>query len=138
MDTSITVISQIETAGTVWYQVEFRYNSQLHRAYTGKKRVNVSDTNIPWENAKYVEDVTTATAEAYYGPGTQYALRRGKVSAKTTVRVFGVEGDWALCEYRENNKWARGYIHVDQLKNTVGVPVTPSPVPPTPAPAAFH
>ncbi len=136
-NTSITVIAQAETGGTVWYQVEFTRNQKLYRCYTGKKRVNVSSGNIPWENPDYVEDKLIGGAEAYYGPGTNYAKRKSGVYKNTTVRVFGVEGDWALCEYKEGSKWARGYIHVEKLQNTVSVPLTPTPVPTaTPAPTA--
>lgn len=134
IDTDITVIAQAETNGTVWYQVEFTMNQKLYRCYTGKKRVNASG-NIPWESPDYTEDTLTAGADAYYGPGTNYAKRKQSVYKGTTVRVFGVEGDWALCEYKEGSKWCRGYIPVEKLANTVGVPVTPTPEP-TAAPTA--
>lgn len=132
--TPITVVAQIETGGTIWYQVEFTLNSKLYRTYTGKKRVNASGF-IPWESPDYTEDTLTAGSKAYYGPGEQYAARRKSVGKNASVRVFGVEGNWALCEYREENKWARGYIHVDHLANTVGAAPTPVPVPVTPTPA---
>lgn len=134
--TKITVISQIETAGTVWYQVEFVYNSQLRRAYTGKKRVNASG-DIPWESPIYTEDILLSNATAYYGPGENYAARRSSVAKNTTVRVFGVELEWALCEYKEGSKWARGYIHVSNLGKTAAATPTPAPLPTaTPAPTA--
>ncbi|MBE5771877.1 MAG: SH3 domain-containing protein [Clostridiales bacterium] len=127
-NTEITVTAQVETAGTVWYQVEFYKNGRWYRAYTGKKRVNAYG-NIPWESVNYSSDITIASTTAYYGPGSNYAARKMEVSRNTEVRVFGVEGEWALCEYRENNKWARGYINVNHLEATAAVPVTPSPVP---------
>ena len=138
VDTDITVIAQAETNGTVWYMVEFSRNMKLYRAYTGKKRVEVaSSAYIPWENPDYTEDTVIAGADAYYGPGENYAKRRNSVYKNSSVRVFGVEGDWALCEYKEGSKWARGYIHVEKLKKTVGVPLTPTPLPTaTPAPTA--
>lgn len=128
--TPISVVAQIETNGTVWYQVEFTYNSMLYRAYTGKKRVDGIGTNsIPWESPYYTEDVTVTWATAYYGPGERYATRRKTVDQGTTVRVFQVEGDWALCEYKENGQWARGYIRVSDLRNTSSAPVTEAPAP---------
>lgn len=130
--TPITVIAQVETGETVWYQVEYRSNGKLYRAYTGKKRVNTGSA-IPWENTAYDEDTLTATVRPYYGPGEHYATRK-QVSGNTPLRVFGVEGEWALCEYREGNKWARGYIHVDLLKNTTARPTAIPTLPPTPAP----
>ena len=133
IETEITVISQAETNGTVWYQVEFTRNQKLYRCYTGKKRVNAYG-DIPWENPDYVEDFTTSGADAYYGPGTNYAKRKNSVYKNTTVRVFSVEGDWAQCEYKEGSKWCRAYISVDKLANTVAV-ATPVPTA-TPAPTA--
>lgn len=131
-DTKIIVIAQAETNGTVWYQVEFTRNQKLYRAYTGKKRVSAYG-DIPWESPDYVEDKATGGADAYYGPGTNYAKRRKGISKGDTVRVFGVEGDWALCEYREDNKWCRAYISVDKLANTVAAAPTVAPTA-TPAP----
>lgn len=134
--TNISVISQVETNGTVWYHVEFRNNGKYYRAYTGKKRVNAYGT-IPWESDTYTEDVTVASIKPYYGPGTSYAQRKKAVDSGAKVRVFQVEGDWALCEYQESGHWARGYIHVNDLRNTIAVPVTPTPEPTaTPKPTA--
>ena len=127
--TSIRVIAQVETNGTVWYQVEFSANGKLYRAYTGKKRVSGITGDIPWESSDYREDAVTARVKPLYGPGEAYAGRRYMVEKNTKVRVFGVEGSWALCEYKEESKWARGYISVDALKNTQAAPVTPVPNP---------
>lgn len=139
ISTSIQVIAQVETNGTVWYQVEFSANGKLYRAYTGKKRVDGIGGGIPWESSDYREDVVTARVKPLYGPGEKYAGRRYMVEKNTKVRVFGVEGDWTLCEYKEEGKWARGYISVEALKNTKAVPITPTPKPtatpePTPSP----
>ncbi len=135
--TPITVIAQIETNGTVWYQVEFTYNSMLYRAYTGKKRVDgIGVDSVPWESPRYTDDVTVTWATAYYGPGEQYATRRQTVDKGTAVRVFQVEGEWALCDYREGSQWARGYIRVSDLRNTAPAPVTEAPAPPPAAATA--
>lgn len=126
--TNITVIAQVETVGTVWYQVEFKMNGKLYRAYTGKKRVNAYGS-IPWESDLYTEDVTVAYAKSYYGPGTQYAQRKQAVARGAQVRVFQVEGEWALCDYQEDGKWARGYINTADLKNTAAAAPIYEPAP---------
>lgn len=132
--TSIEVISQVETNGTVWYQVEFAQNGKLYRCYTGKKRVNAVGS-VPWENTVYTEDTTITGAKAYYGPGSNYAKRKRDVYKDSAVQVVCVEGEWAQCEYKEKGKWVRSYINVADLANTVAVAVTPPPAP-TAAPAA--
>ena len=139
VSTNITVVSQVDSNGTIWYQVEFKNNGKLYRAYTGKKRVNAYGS-IPWENDLYTEDVTTAYVTPYYGPGDRYAKRRQSLDRGATVRVFQVEGEWALCDFREGSRWARGYINVSDLRNTVGVAITPTPVPtqaPTKEPRSY-
>ena len=135
--TDIQVIAQAETNGTVWYQVELTRNQKLYRCYTGKKRVDAFG-DIPWESPDYVEDTVIAGADAYYGPGAKYAKRKNGVYKNSTVRVFGVEGEWALCEYKDGSKWCRAYLNVEKLKNTVAAAITPTPVPtavPTATPA---
>ncbi len=134
--TNISVISQVETNGTVWYQVEFRNNGKLYRAYTGKKRVDAYGP-VSWENDTYSDDETNASVKSYYGPGEAYAERKKSVGRGTKVRVYQVEGDWALCDYQESGHWARGYINVAGLNHTSSVPVTPTPEPTaTPKPTA--
>lgn len=136
--TPISVVAQIETNGTVWYQVEFTYNSMPYRAYTGKKRVDgIGVDSVPWESPYYTDDVTVTRATAYYGPGERYATRQKAVDKGTSVRVFQVEGEWALCDYREDSQWARGYLRVSDLMNTAAAPVTEAPaLPPAAATAA--
>lgn len=126
--TDITVIAQVETSGTVWYLVEFRQNSKLYRAYTGKKRVNARG-EIPWLENSYTKDITVAGVTPYYGPDESYAQRSKGLSKGTTVRVYSVEGDWAMCDYQENGKWVRAYISVFDLANTESAPVTATPKP---------
>ena len=114
----ITVLGQIETNGTNWYHVEFARSDKLYRCYILAARVDASGY-IPWENDYYTEDTTLRSATAYYGPGEQYAARRPRLDVHTAVRVFAVEGEWALCEFRDDWRWARGYVNVNDLSDTV-------------------
>ena len=124
-DTAIEILEIVQTGGTDWCQVEFRYNSKLYRAYTGKKRIDTTKT-IPEGNVDPTDDVTLATGEVRYGPGESYAVRKKNVKANTAVQVFKVEGEWALCDYKDGS-WIRGYIPVSNLANTQAAPVTPAP-----------
>ncbi len=135
--TDVTVIEMVETSGTPWCMVEFYRNGKKYRAYTGKKRLNVYGA-IPAGKNDYVEDHMIQGGSAYYGPGDGYAKRSKSVGKNVVVRVYDVDGEWALCDYKEGSKWARGYINVSLLKNTVAGPVrTPAPTPsPTPRPTA--
>ena len=138
-ETAITIINCVETNGTPWCLVEFRQNGKLYRCYTGLKRINTSYA-LPEGSVDYRKDTVSRNTDVYYGPGTAYAKRKGSVSKGEEMRVFEVEGDWALVEYKHGGTWIRGYIPVDCLKKTEAVP-TPAPTAeptraPAPAPAA--
>ena len=112
----LTVIGRVDD-GAGWYHVEYTRGQKLYRVYVLKSRVkNAGDA--PVENNELTPDVTLEETKAYYGPGEEYAARPGKVAANTEVRVAGVEGEWALCDYREDWRWARGYLPVSCLANT--------------------
>lgn len=132
-DTAITIIHCVETNGTPWCLVEFRQNGRLYRCYTGLKRIDTAYA-LPEGPADYRKDTVTRHTDVYYGPGTNYAQRKGSLSKGEEMRVFEVEGSWALVEYKHGGAWQRGYIPVDCLKKTEAVP-TPAPTAvPTAAP----
>ena len=137
--TQIVVINCVTTNGTPWCLVEFKKDGKLMRCYTGLKRIDTS-ADLPEGSVDYDKDTVAKTTTVYYGPGTHYAERKGSVSKGEEMRVFEVEGDWALVEYKHGGKWQRGYIPVSTLNNTAAratpVPTaTPAPTPvPTKAP----
>ena len=119
----ITVLGQIETNGTLWYHVEFTRGEKLYRCYILSTRID-ADGYIPWEEDTYTENVTLRAVTAYYGPGEQYAARRPRLEANTPVKVFALEGEWALCEFRDDWRWAQGYVNVNDLRDAVTIPVS--------------
>ncbi len=122
--TSITAIEKITTSETTWVLVEFRYNGQLYRAYTGLSRMEVYG-DLPLASARGYSDTVQIETSAYYGPGTEYAIRRTRVAAGTSVTVYDQEGQWAYCEYKENGKTVRGYLTAGTLR-TAGNLYTPA------------
>ena len=115
--TSINAIEKITTSETTWVLVEFRVNGQLYRAYTGLARMEVYG-DLPTASASGYSDTVQNETAAYYGPGTQYATRRNRVAAGTSVTVYDQEGQWAHCEYKENGKTVRGYLDISALRTT--------------------
>lgn len=125
---NLTVISYASRGETEWYHVEFTRSGRLYRCYILKSKVRDAGA-VRVESESYTQDTLLASVKAYYGPGENYAARPGSLSAQTEVKVFETEGEWALCEYREDWRWARGYIHVSNLAYTQAAPVeTPVPV----------
>ncbi len=124
----LKVISYANRAETEWYHVEFTRGGKLYRIYILKSKVKDAGA-ARVESEAYTEDHLLASVKAYYGPGEHYAPRPGTLAAQTEVKVFETEGEWALCEYREDWRWARGYIHVSNLAYTQAAPVeTAAPV----------
>ena len=115
--TKVTVIGQAETYDRLWYHIEFTKGGKLYRCYILSFQ-HEETGDIPWEEQTYVNDVTLRGTVVYYGPGENYAPRYKRLDGQSDVRVFAVEGEWAFCEFQEYWTWTRGYIHVDNLKNT--------------------
>ncbi len=127
---SLKVISYARRAETEWYHVEFTRGGRLYRVYILKSKVKDAGA-ARVESESFTEDHLLASVKAYYGPGENYAARPGTLAAQTEVKVFETEGEWALCEYRDDWRWARGYIHVSNLAYTQAAPVETA----VPAPA---
>ena len=81
-----------------WVQVEFTYQSQLRRAYTGLKRVNCTIENVPIESVYCMARVKQET-RCYYGPGTNYTMFANPVPAGTYGTVYNVENGFVQFEY---------------------------------------
>jgi len=110
--TEIIVYAQEDSGGTPWVLVEFVRNGKLVRAYTGMKRVDVEQANLPKTTKKPKTAVVTEDTTAYFGPDTQYYLALAiPVAAGTEVLVYGVDRDFALVEYtKEDGTWMRGWV----------------------------
>ncbi len=113
----VTVIAQTEGTGSGWYHIEYTRGGRTFRAYALRSKIKVTG-DIPFENDSAVSDTLLYAAKAYYGPGEDYATRSGTLPAGTSVKVALTEGEWALCEYKEDGRWARGYLPAAALENT--------------------
>ncbi len=132
---NLTVVSSARRGETEWYHVEFTRSGRLYRVYILKSMVRDAGA-VRVESEEYSTDYLLYSAKAYYGPGEHYAARPGTLPAQTEVKVFETEGEWALCEYREDWRYARGYVHVSNLTYTQAAPVE-TPVPEQAYPGAW-
>lgn len=107
--TSITVIDRVERNGTVWCQVEFTSRGQWYRAYTGLKRIETYEY-IPWANDNGADAYMTRSAQVYYGPGSWYAQRGGRLSSGTSVLLYAYENGYAQVEYMAGSSYIRGWV----------------------------
>lgn len=121
--TAVTLVAQTDS----WYHVEYTRGGKTYRAYILKSKVK-GTFDLPWESDTTNPDTVLYASTAYFGPGESYAPRRTGLPAGASVKVAGVEGEWALCEYKEDGRWARGYVHVSNLENTQAASVYVPPV----------
>ncbi len=64
--------------------------------------------------------------KVYSGPGEHYlrgANGKAAVSTNDWIRVYGVDGDWALVEYEvSSSRYRQGYVAVSQLPSSFSAP----------------
>ena len=109
MDTQITLIQAVTTNGTPWGEVEFSRNGMLYRAYTGMKRINAQGVFAQGDNS-YYEVTLSQSVSAYYGPGYNYALRKGAPAPGMLLRVFRVENGFYQVDYQGSDRWVRAWL----------------------------
>ena len=118
----VRVISKVNT-GVWWLQVEFTYNGQLMRAYTGLKRVdNVNLNSVPTESVIGTCRLSSAV-KGYYGPGTQYKAMSYSVPANRNLDVIMEENGYVLVEFpynKKNYEKSRAWVHSSLVSGNYG------------------
>ena len=109
-NTEITLIETV-TTGVPWGLVEFYREGVKVRAYTGMKRISAHGP-VAQGTLDYYEVVLSQNTEVYYGPGYNYGRRSDTVRAGTTLRVFGAENGFTICDYKSRDGWVRAYFPV--------------------------
>lgn len=118
----VSVISKIydERNEIWWVQVEFSYNHQWYRAYTGSQRMSVDLSMVPTEYALSDMD-SRDEARNYnpvslrYGPGTGYALMDYTLPESAWLYVVMCENNWALVEVMDASPSVRGWVPMSEL-----------------------
>lgn len=86
-----------------WVQVEFDWNNDRCRAYTGSWRMNVDLSRVPEERALGSVRVTM-DADAFAGPGIMYTLWNDTVYRGTSATLYEVEGGYGHIEYWNSSR----------------------------------
>ncbi len=107
-NTEIKLIEFV-TTGVPWGLVEFYRNGVKVRAYTGMKRINAHGP-VAQGTLDYYEVVLSRDTPVYYGPGYDFGQRKDTVRAGTTLRVFGSENGFIICDYKSGKEWVRAYF----------------------------
>ena len=108
--TDITAIEYEEGNGVTWVLVEFTYQGERVRAYTGLKRMSVQG-NIAWATHLWSTVNVNTTGQVYAAPSGNAAYR-GRVDAGESVTLLRYDGAYAFIEFYDaaNGATSRGWI----------------------------
>ena len=98
----VRVLSRVNDGSIWWRQIEFEYNQELVRCYTGLKRVDIPIDRVPDESGPLGTATVIAESEAYYGPGIIYKKQpeRFLPPVGTVGTVYARENGWVFLEYQ--------------------------------------
>lgn len=102
--TPVNVLRIQETNGTPWVEIEFLYEGQWVRVWTGKKRIDKAATGgLQGDYEATGVGVIESNTSGLYGPGSEYRTLYTNVAAGTTVEIMDEENGWYLVQYRASN-----------------------------------
>ena len=109
---AVTALSKAyDNGGVLWIEVMFTYHGGYRRAWTGAKRLDISDAllaRLPSVNADYILGRGTITQRITpsYGPGSTYSeFTKKTFEAGEQVTVVSAENSYYLveCEYTDGH-----------------------------------
>ena len=111
--TSISVFYQTSGNGVMWGMVEFKYNGEWYRLYTGMKRINAA--SVPKDSEKYISIYLKSSVVPKYGPGAGYAVQPYKLPSGGKVKAFYQEDGYVMVDYEGFDQVVRGWIPLSSL-----------------------
>jgi len=118
--TPIQVYNREMGNGVDWAQVEFEYNGDMYRGYTGMKRIETGE-EVPWMAFDGLKTRMGASATPRFGPGRAYAAHGDALRLGASVTAFYAEGGYAMIDYKNaSGKLVRGWVPSSALEETPG------------------
>ena len=112
--TKISVFYQTSGNDVMWGMVEFKYNDEWYRLYTGMKRID--SASIPKDPEDYIFAYLKSGVTPNYGPGEHYAVQPDKLPSGGQVKVFYQENGYAMVDYEGFDQVVRGWIPISSLE----------------------
>jgi len=121
-ETVIVYSRKYDNGGVLWVEVEFTYGGGHRRAWTGAKRLNLSESqlaSLPEENGSFLGYGTILSrVTPRYGPGTLYSTHSEVMLNKgDQVAVIKEQDGFYLteCYLNNSNEKFRSWISVDDM-----------------------
>ena len=111
--TPIRVFYQTGGNGVMWGMVEFEYNGELMRLYTGMKRIDAG--KVPRDSEDYRTAAMARAATPLYGPGDGYARQPDTIPSGAEIKVFFQENDYAMVDYEGKKQVVRGWVPLSSV-----------------------
>ena len=120
---TVTVYSRkYDNGGVLWVEVEFTYGGGYRRAWTGAKRLNLSESqlaSLPEEDGSFLGYGTVLSRiTPRYGPGTLYSTHNEAILNRgDQVAVIREQNGFYLteCYINNSNEKLRSWISVDEM-----------------------
>lgn len=121
-ETVIVYSRKYDNGGVLWVEVEFTYGGGYRRAWTGAKRLNLSESqlaSLPEENGSFLGYGTILSrVTPRYGPGKLYSTHSEVMLNKgDLVAVIKEQDGFYLteCYLNNSNEKFRSWISVDDM-----------------------
>ena len=99
--TPVNVLRIQTTKGTPWVEIEFLYEGEWVRVWTGKKRIDKASTGgLQGDYEVFGNGVIIKETSGLYGPGYEYRTLYSDVEAGTNVEILYEENGWYLVQYK--------------------------------------
>ena len=92
------------TSGTQWVEIEFMYQGEWVRVWTGLKRLAYADlTGLPGDYTAKGSGTVSSITTGRYGPGSGYKVLYQDIPAGLVCKVMDEDGSWLMIEYESSD-----------------------------------
>ena len=102
--TPVFLLRVQNTSGTQWVEIEFLYQGEWVRVWTGLKRVAYANlAGLPGDYTARGTGTVSSVTTGRYGPGREYKVLYQDIPAGLGCKVMDEDGSWLLIEYESSD-----------------------------------
>ena len=92
------------TSGTQWVEIEFMYQGEWVRVWTGLKRLTHANlAGLPGDYTARGTGTVSSVTTGRYGPGREYKVLYQDIPAGLGCKVMDEDGSWLMIEYESTD-----------------------------------